>query len=267
MKKYLYIVVAALLISISCEDTNENLVQERGEAIVPVISDPLPAYFSDNIEASYVQFDASLSPGDQADKASIEVVFGNKSAILKDISLPVTGIKITAGEVLSALGMSQSEYKLGDTYYVYILTTKDGRTTRSLASFPIPVVCYFEPDMLIGNFNFVSASWEEDGLVTIVADPDDPYKVYIDGYPDVVGLPGIGRIELTLDPNNFRLSGPAVVIANDLSAWEVPNQDYIFRPVSGTYSACDNKYTVVFNISLSLWGNQGNYEFVFTMAN
>ena len=269
MKRYLYLIAATLLISVGCEDTNENLVQERGAAVVPIMSDPAPAYFSDNIEASYVQFDVSLSPGDQIDKAEIEIVRerGNKSGILKEISLPATGLKVTAAEILSALNIPVSDYNLGDVYYLYVLTTRGGQTTRSLAAFPIPVVCYFEPSMLIGNFHYVSDSWEEEGDVTFVADPDDPYKVYIEGYPESEGLPGIGKIELNLDPNNFKLSGPEVVIANDLSAWGVPAQDYIFRPVSGTYSACDNKYTVVFNISLSLWGNQGNYEFVFTKTN
>ena len=273
MKKYIYAIAAALVFFMGCKDSNENLVQERDVAVVPKMSDPSPAYFSDNIEASYVQFDLSLAPGQSVEKASIEVsrIRGgkiDKSGIVKEITIPATGLKVTATEVIQALGIPVSDYKLNDIFRLCILTTKSGKTTRSPAAFQVPVVCYFDPSMLVGSFDYVSEEWEEDGRVTLVADPDDPFKIYIDDYAEVIGLTGNGnRIVLNVNPNNFKVSGPKIIIADNLEEWGIPSPNsYAFEPVAGSYSACDEKYTITFNISLSNWGNQGNYVFIFTKA-
>ena len=260
MKKYIFMIAAALLISIGCEDTNENLVQERGVAVVPEMSDPAPAYFTDNIEESYVEFNLSLSPGETVDKASIEVVRGNKSAILKDVTLPVTELRVTASEVLTALNIPASDYNLGDMFYLYVLTTKDGKTTRSTAAFRIPVVCFFSPAMLTGNFYYVSESLEEEGSVTIAADPNDPLKVYISGMAETQGAVGNGnRIELNVNPNNFNVSGPKTIIAGNI--WGYTN--YAYQAVAGSYSACDATFTINFSISVDQ-GSFGNFQFIFT---
>ena len=260
MKKYIYTIAAILLVSISCENTNENLVKERGVAVVPLMSDPAPAYFTDNIDASYVQFDLSLTNGETVDKASIEVSRGSKSAILKDVTLPAKGLKVTATEVLSALGISASDYHLGDVFNLYVLTTKGGKTTRSVAAFSITVVCYFDPSMLVGDFDWESdEDWDETGSATIVADPNDPYKVYLDGIPQSEGLVSNGnKIVLNVNPNNFKVSGPKSTIAAE--AWGY--HDYTYEPVAGSYSACDEAYTITFSITVRE-GSFGNFKFVF----
>ena len=265
MKKYLFIFVAAFVFLSGCKDTNENLVQDRDVAVVPIMSDPSPAYFSDDISSSYVQFDISLTAGVTVEKASIEVVRGDKKAIVKDISLPATGVQVTASEVISALGISASDYNLGDIFTLYVLTTKNGKTTRSVAGFQIPVVCYFDTSMLVGVFDYESDDWGEAGTATFVADPDDPYKIYLEGYPESEGLTGNGnRIELNINPNNFRVTGPAVVIADNLAEWDMASYlDYTFTPISGIYSACDETITVTFDIKVSA-GGWGGFEFIFT---
>jgi len=256
--------IAALLI-ISCKDTNENLVQDRGADVVPIMSDPSPAYFTDEIESSYVQFDLSLSQGDAVDKVEIEVSRGDKSAILEEVKLPVKGLKITAVQVIKALNIPESDYKLGDIFNLAILLTKNGKTTRSIAAFSIPVNCYFDPSMLVGNFDYESEDWGEAGSVTLVADPDDPYKIYINGYPQSEGLTGNGnRIELDINPNNFKVTGPKAVIADDLSEWGIPAYlNYTFEPVAGSYSACDDAYTVTYSITCSA-GSFGSFAFTYT---
>lgn len=254
----------AVLLVMGCKDTNENLVQERGVDVAPIMSKPSPAYFTDNIDDSYVQFDLSLPSGETIDKAQIEVVNGDKSAILKDITLPAKAVKVTANDILKALNMPASDYKLGDTFYLYVLTTKNGKTTRSKAAFAIPVICYFAPSMLVGNFYYQSDDWDEDGNVTLVVDPNNPYKVYISDYAQAEGLSGNGnRIELNIDPDNFSVSGPKVVIADDLSEWGLPYHNYAYEPVAGSYSACDDAYTITFAITVSE-GSFGNNVFTFT---
>jgi len=267
MKKYIFAMtmVAALLI-IGCKDTNENLVQERGTAVVPTMSKPSPAYFTDNLDASYVQFDLSLPQGETVDKAEIEVSNGEKSVILKEINIPVTGLKITASEVLSALGIPVSEYQTGNSFILSVLTTRDGKTTRSPAAFVIPVICYFEPSMLVGKFDWVSDDWGEAGTVNLVADPADPFKIYITDYAQSEGLSGNGNmIELHVDPDNFSVTGPAVIIADDLSEWGLPYHNYTYQAVAGSYSACDDAYNITFAISVKE-GSFGNNVFIFTRA-
>lgn len=267
MKKYIYIIVVAILFVTSCKDHNDNLVQDRDTYVVPTMSEPSPAYFTDNLEASYVQFDLSLNDGESVDKVEIEVTHGDKSAIVKEVSIPVTGLKVTASEVLTALNMSVDDYKLGETFNLYVLTTKNGVTTRSVQAFTITVVCYFDASMLVGSFNFVSADWEVSGKVTMVADANDPYKIYIDGYPEAEGLTtGNGnRIELNVNPNNFKISGPKVILADNLAEWGLTYHDYAYEVISGSYSACDDAYSVTFAITVSE-GSFGNNVFTFTRA-
>ena len=266
MKKYIYIIVAYFAVAISCENSNENLVQERGVAVVPAMSEAIPAYFTDNIEASYVQFDVALSAGDQVDKAEIEVVRprGNKSAIVKEIQLPVEKLRVTATEVLTALNIPASDYLLGDVFNLYILTTKNGKTTRSIASVGIPVVCYFDVSMLVGNFYYISEDWGEEGDVVLEADPDDPYKIYVSGMAETQGLEGNGnRLELNLNSNNFGITGPKTVISDDLSPWGLSYTTYAYAPVSGKFDTCEQVYIITFNISVNA-GIFGDFEFVFT---
>ena len=260
MRKYIYTMVAALLI-MGCKDTNENLVQERGVAVVPVMSDPAPAYFTDEIESSYVQFNLSLAQGDAVDKAEIEVTRGDSiSAILEEVAIPVTGLKVTAAEVLKALNISENDYKVGDVFTLYVLTTKDGKVTRSPAAFTIPVNCYFDQSMLVGNFDWESEDWGETGSATMEADPGNPYKIYMDGIPQSEGVTGNGnKIQLNINPNNFKITGPKVTIADEAFGYH----NYSYEPVGGSYNACDNAYTIIFSITVDE-GSFGNYTFVFT---
>jgi len=259
MKKYIFAIVAVLLLS-TCSDY-ENPVGDRGTYVVPALVGPSPGYFTDNIESSYVQFSLSLSPGESVEKAAIEVVGKGKSGIVKEVSLPATDLRVTASEVLSALGLSG--YDLGDAFFLYVLTTKNGVTTRSGAAFAIPVVCFFEPAMLVGTFDCESEEdWgEENGNpVTIVADPNDPYKVFIHGMAEVHGVASNGNgIELNMNPDNFNVSGPVCIWA--ASIWGYSN--IRFQAVAGNFSACDQRFTITFRANVDQ-GGFGDYVWWFT---
>ena len=272
MKKYIFVLVAVLLtVSISCEDTNENLVQERGVAVVVEMSDVLPAFFTENIEASYVQFDAALSQGDQIDKAEIEVIrirtvqgkeVQDKRGVVKTISLPETGFRVTASEIVTALNISASDFLAGDIFYLYLTTTKNGTLTRT-KGVSIPVVCFFDPSMLVGDFYYESTSWGEAGDVFLEADPDDPYKIYVDGIPESQGLTGNGnKLVFIFDPNNFNVSGPRVIFADSLAEWDLPYTGHAYQPVSGKYDSCEKAYVITFAITVDQ-GGWGNFSFTF----
>jgi len=267
MKKYIFAIIAALIL-ISCKDTNENLVQERGVYAVPVLSNVNPAIFLPEMEDSYVSFDLSLPPGEKVDKVELEVVFGNKSAILKEVTVTETGVKVTVTptEIHRALNVPDGDYDLGNTYYLYVLTTQNGTLYRSTTRLTIPVLCPFEEEMLVGNFYFIDEDGD-DGYVTIEADPDNPYKVYITDMADAQGLTGNGNpIELTVNRNNYSVTGPKSIIAANTLEWDAPYTNFAFEPVStadNVFNACDNSYTIVFELTVSQ-GSFGKYEFVFT---
>ena len=73
--------------------------------------------FTENIDASYVQFDVSLSPGDVVDKVQLEAVRerGNKQAIIKEITLPAMGLKVTATEIVAQTGCDYVKQATGTT--------------------------------------------------------------------------------------------------------------------------------------------------------
>jgi hypothetical protein len=260
MKKYITILVATLFL-VSCENTNENLVQERGVAVAPIMSEPFPAAFIiSDLTDSYVAFDLSLPEGTTIEKAAIEIAYNNKSVILKEITIPVSNLKITATEIFSALGISENDVTTNDTFFLYVLTTKDGKTTRSIAAISINVVCGFDETMTAGAYNFVSEDWDEAGAVTLEADPNDPYKIAIAGLIEAQGLSGNGnKVVLNINPNNYNVSGSKVVLAN--AGWGYTN--VAFEPLAGTFNVCDGTYTVTFAISVDQ-GSFGNYIFVFT---
>jgi hypothetical protein len=228
------------------------------------MSEVLPAYFSENIEASYVQFDLSLSSGDQVDKVQLEAIRirggkEDKKGIVKDVTLPVSGLKVTATEVLAALNIPHSDFFAGDLFNLYVLTTKGGQTTRSIAAVGIPVVCFFEPSMLVGDYYYVSASWEEEGDVVLEADPNDPYKIYISGMAETQGAASNGnKILLEFNANNFSITGPNSIISDSFAGYT----NYGYRPVSGKFDSCSNTYTITFAITVAQ-GSFGNFAFVF----
>ena len=131
-------------------------------------------------------------------------------------------------------------------------------------------LCEFEPSMLVGTFNYYSDpdNWDESGTVTITADPDDPYKVYInqDGIMEAEELSnGNGNpIEINIDPKTYDVSGPKTIIAPDLSDWGMAAYtNYYFTPVAGTYSICDNTYTITFDIGADQT-SFGDFVIIFT---
>jgi hypothetical protein len=265
MKKYVMMVVAALFLG-SCENTNEDLVQERGVAVTPIMSEPFPASFTSDLENSYVVFDLSLPEGTSIDKAEIEVVYKDKKVILKAVTIPVAGLKITANELIAALGISEGDVEVGDVFYLYVLATKGGKATRSIAAMKITVFCAFDTDLTAGNYNFESADWDVEGTVTLEADPNDPYKITLVDYPEAEGLETVNgnRIVLNINPNTYGVSGSKVILAADLGDWGLSNYtNYAYEAVSGSYDPCTGTYTVTFVISLDQ-GSYGSNVFVFT---
>lgn len=272
MKKYKIfgvVMVLALFFS-ACEDTNENLVGSRGVAITPVVSDIYPSsqQFSDVSEDSYVSFTVSLLDGDECDAAEIQVEYDDNTATVQEISSFPVDITITATEMLTALDITESDVSLGTSFTLYVITTNDGVSTRSLANVSIALPCEFDADLTTGSYSVVSDGWGVDSDVTITADPDDPYTLYIEGLAEADGLVSNGNTMKIMISESFGIYGDdeGTVLAENCGGWGSDYESYTnmtYTVSEGSYSSCDGTMTISFTLSIDQ-GSWGDYEFVFT---
>jgi len=130
-------------------------------------------------------------------------------------------------------------------------------------------LCDFAPSMLVGKFNYESKTWAEMGSLTLEADPDDPYKIYILGIP-TEGLTWNGnKILLNLEPwaegkTQLALSGPKTIVAVDTHQWGPDDtyDDFAFEALSGYYRICEEDFIINFRLSVKQ-GTFGTYAFTF----
>ncbi len=268
-KLFLLLMVFGLFAA--CEDTNEDLVKQRGVGVVPVMGQMSPAlYYATDLESSYVEFDVDLSENDNVESAQIEVVYNDSlSAIVKDLpSLPAK-VHLDAVDVFKSLGVDASSVSSNDVLYVYVLTTNNGVTTRSIAADRIKILeCAYDEEMACGAYDCVSEDWEAEG--NVVLNKVDDYTFEIVGFNENVdGISDYGvNIVLQIDPATFNLAnvGESFTISPDLTLdWGddyAGYTDYTYTIISGSYDTCTGTYEVEFDISVSI-GDFGSYKFTF----
>lgn len=253
MKQYkiLAIFFALILALGACEDTNENLVTLRGAAVVPMVSNVSPAFFTDDYENTFIRFDVDLAAGESVDNAELQVTFKGQTAVVKPIaSFPAT-ITLTAKEAMQALGISAGDIQLGDYFAVNVATTSNGLRSISSAAVKASVTCMYDMQSIAGSYHWVSADWETEGDCEITLDPTDPFTLILDGKAqiDAVGLPWTGNdIALTINPNNFMMSGERVILSYE-GWWGYVNFHY--TPITGEFNSCENSFKMTFYIGMS----------------
>ncbi|MBJ7880211.1 hypothetical protein [Gelidibacter salicanalis] len=264
MKKYkilAFFFAFALIIS-SCEDTFENRVESRGVAVVPVLSDVNPAFYTTDLSGSFVKFTVALEDGDTVDAAEVQITYEGKTEILQDITSFPSTITVAASDALTALGLTESEVEVDDFFLIQVVTTSGGITTRSLASLKVFVTCEFDPVLTEGSYHVVSDSWEVEGDVTLTADPDDPYLIGVTGLFEMEGgAPNNTVLYLNINPSNFSVSGVKTILG-PTAPWGAYN-DYAYTPVSGLYKSCTGSFEMKFAITVAQ-GGFGSFDFVFT---
>jgi hypothetical protein len=123
----------------------------------------------------------------------------------------------------------------------------------------VAVACAYEVDLATGSYHSVSADWNSEGNITITADPDDPYTVYVSGLEEIEGLiEDKGPLVMHIDPVTYEVIADKTVLASD--AWGFHDIAY---EGSGIYSSCDGSYLMFFDISV-VEGDFGQFQFEFT---
>ena len=267
MKKINIYYILALLFAISfasCEDTNENLVKNRGVAVIPEVSDIGPAYYTLDYDNSFIKFDVDLPKGQEVDNAEIQVTFKDKTAVVEEITTFPSTIKMTAADVISKLGLSASDVKLDDSFMFDVITTSGGVSSRSLSgALKVFVTCEFDPELAVGSYKAVSKDWEVEGNVTLTADPEDPFKISIAGlYAMEGGDANDNVLVLNIDPNSYKVSG-AKAILGPSDPYGIGYTNFYYEPVGGLYKSCDGVFEMQIRIGIDQ-GSWGVMSFVFT---
>lgn len=255
-------IITLLLLAGGCETDEKDPAGPRGLAVIPIISDIEPGIFdSKDLVNSFVGFNVSLEEGTSADK--VEILGSYNGDLSRTKISEITGfpasVKIVSGDVIQKLGIPAADVVNGDVFTIELLTTGNGVTTRSNSALNISVACAFDEALTIGSYHSVSADWNSEGDITITADPDDPYTLYVSGLEEMEGLvEDVGPLEMHIDPATFEVVAGKSVLASD--AWGYHNLAY---EGTGLYNSCDGSFNMSFTLSVDE-GSFGINGFVFT---
>ncbi|MFZ0281831.1 MAG: hypothetical protein WAL29_09290, partial [Bacteroidales bacterium] len=245
------LIVLLTALTFNCEEEVKDPAGRRGAAAVPVISDIGPGVFaSEDLVNSYVEFVVSPGDGVVAEKAIIEGSYNNNGArveLTEVTSFPAT-IHIVSGETIQALGLTPAEVDNGDVFNLEILLTAGGTATRSNAVLNVRVACGFVDTKAIGSYHSLSGpdDWVSEGNITITANQDDPYTIYVAGLEALEGVnEDGGPLVMHIDPGTFEVTADYTVLASE--AFGFHNLAYAG---SGIYDSCDGSYQMDFDISV-----------------
>ncbi len=260
--KTLGLIITLITILFSCEELPDPAGQ-RGVAVVPAISDIDPGIFdSKDLANSYVEFRVTVPAGTQPEKITVAGSYEDnleRVTITEITSFPAI-VRILSSDAAQKLGIALNDIENGDIFTFELLTLANGRTTRSNAVLSVAVACAYDVNLAAGSYHSVSADWNSEGDITLTADPDDPYKIYVTGLEEIEGLvEDLGPLVMYIDPATYNVTVPEKAIASE--AWGYGAISY---SGSGVYSSCDGSYAMYFDISLASLGSVGTYGFIFT---
>lgn len=236
---------------------------ERGVAVVPAITDLDPGVFdSKDLENSYVEFIVRAPEGSAPEKVTVVASYLDnfeRVTITDAQTFPAT-IRIEAKDVLEKLELQTNDIENGDIFTIELLTQAKGKTTRSVAVLSVPVACGYDVNLATGSYHCVSPDWGSDGTITLTADEDDPYTIYVSGLEEIEGLvEDLGPLMMHIDPATYNVTAPLKGIASEAFGY-----GSISYEGTGVYSSCDGNYTMYFEIILADLGSVGQYSFTFT---
>lgn len=261
-----HILLFGLLFSLvlfgGCDSENFDLDGERNVGVVTVISDVNPALFIDgSLESSSVKFVVSDETKVAFDKAYVVISLndGMQRLKIKEISsLPAT-VTITAEEAITQVGKTISDITTEDYFVLEVVTESKGKVTRSNAAITVRVVCPFDAELAKGDFSSSSAAddWGS-GDITIEADPENPYKVYVHGLPELEGADGDSPLEMTIDPLSFVVKAGKSKVATEAFGY-----DNLSFAGSGVFNSCTGTFDLLLTVTVDQ-GSFGSMKFVFT---
>ncbi len=261
---FCWVVVFGFMLS-SCETEVIDPAGQRGVTSVPGIQNLNPATYDVNdLENTFVKFDVVLDDP-TVDQAAILVSYkGDKkrAEVASVTSFPAT-LTIPLTEVAAKLGLQLSDIEAADVFNFEVKTTQGGQSYFSSAAFNVAVVCGYEVSNVTGSYRAVSGGWGVDGGITIEADPNDEYTLYVTGLATIDGLEeDQGPLKLIVDPLDFSVTAVHSVLASSTAPWGNPYTGLGYAG-SGMLNTCDGSMDMLFTITVDQ-GSFGSFDFQFT---
>ncbi len=272
MKRFnINIIFVALILLIvgGCENTNLNLVEQRGVAVVPLISNLSPAVFDSNDpQNTFIEFKVDVADKTLLTNAIVKVSLNGKLQRV-DFSTITTfpqTVKISLKEAATKLNIGIDNIVLGDILNVEIWTTTNGKVYQTSALFNAGVVCPYFRNQIIGSYHSVSADWASEGDVTITADPTNEFIVYVAGLEAIDGLDeDKGPLKMVINPLDYSVTAVKTVLATSTLGWGATS-DYhnIAYEGTGVLNTCNGTYEMNFDISVDEGVFGSNQKFTLT---
>lgn len=259
--RYILGLLMGLFVLVGCEDS-EDPVGLRDVGVVTSLSDINPAIFVfGELDDSYVNFLVAKEEGVTVDEAYIVGSHNGTSqrTKIKDLGDLPAEVNVTAVEVAEALSIELSEIKSGDFFVLEVITVSDGVLTRSAGSLRVRVVCSFDPAVSFGAYTAASSGWGVNGGITLTADEEDPFTIYVSGLAALDGVTeDLGPLVMKIDPLSFNVVAEKSTLAS--SALGYTGFSYAG---SGTFDSCTGTYQMLMSITVDQ-GSFGSFEFTFT---
>jgi hypothetical protein len=269
MKFMKHIIFLSLLFSVvlftACETDNDDPAGRRSVGIVGTIADVNPAIFIDGeLEESFTSFVLDIPENTSFDEAYVVASYNGVSqrVRIKDVDAFPAEITITTQEAADVLGITLDKIssKEDDFFVFELVTVSNGVVSRSNAAVTIRVVCPFDPAMTIGGYTAVSSDWGANGGITIEADEEDPYTLYVYGLAELDGLTGDGGpLVMKINPLSFDVTADKKVLASSAFSGYTD----IAYAGNGVFNSCNGAYEMLFAISVAQ-GNFGSFAFTFS---
>ncbi len=293
--KYFLLIIMGLILVSSCEKGKDLRMPKvvKANSAVFKVNDTLSSPFINvsNVNAYSLTFDVNMLFNHPFKKIEIMVVMDrdfSKQYLLKTITSVPTSVTITGADIVKAIPAlaSSADIVAGDVFYVFgnveltdgtylpgmlsdgkIALASDninivGILKNAVPDIRIAVPCAFNPAMAVGSYHAVSKDWGSDGNVTVTADPNDPYKIYVSGFETMEGLvEDKGPLPIFIK-KNYSVDIPRHVLVSSLAPWGLSYTNLAYGG-SGTFNTCDGSYSLTMQVSVDQ-GSFGTFHWKLT---
>ncbi len=300
---YIIMLLVGVIILNGCEtDENgpmPDTFEEGGVAYMVMDTTTSTIILPGNLDAFVVEGKIDVLFEPQFDKLMLMVAYNgdhtNAGLLIDDITSLPFSFSVNMDDVIEAVpqlnsreDIDYSDYLtfyvnmvIGDKVYpIYqniggkeIRTVGSGLITalqnfeneEAITDIRIDVPCQYDVEAVTGSYRAVSppSDWNASGSVTITADENDPYIVYVAGLAAMEGLvEDQGPLKMIINPVDFSVTAEETVLASDVAPWDLPYTGYKYEG-TGRLNTCNGTYTMVFTIGIDQ-GSWGAYNFTLT---
>jgi len=292
--KYFLLIIMSLFLINSCKKGTDLRMPEMQKANSAVLKVTASSPFINvaDVNAYSLSVDVDLLYNDPFKKIDLMVVMArdfSKQYLLQSITSVPSSITISGADIVAAIPelASSADISAGDEFYVFgnvELTDgtylpgmlADGTIALSSANknivgilkdgavpdVRIAVPCAFDPALAVGSYHAVSADWGAAGDVTVTADPNDAFKVYVSGFETMEGLvEDKGPLPMFIK-SNYSVDVPKYVFVSSLAPWGLPYTNLSYGG-GGTYNTCDGSYILTMEVRVDQ-GGFGSYTWTLT---